>query len=163
MSADKQKMLNRITAAKAKEGPNCCINKRDYIEHNEKCDSLIDAVYCKMCGCKIKSLIPDDRFEESKTINGKIVIFQRLILAETSNYREILIEFDDGSAHVTCACNSCIAKMQSADLEEIYATDMDDWVGDEEKGRGPVDGVNWGTLAHRSLTRFKKISFKDRG
>lgn len=85
-------------------------------------------VFCKGCGDLIVDLIPSDNpsHRETKTIKGKIVVFERLVPAQMPAYVEVEITFDDGSFHITPLCTPCFRDFTDPDeLEDIYMADMD--------------------------------------
>ena len=121
------------------------LRRPDYVKYHPG-GVQIEAVYCKMCGGAVKSLIPDERYVEERTIKGKVVRLQRLVEAEHSNYAEVTISFDDGSKHVSPLCYRCYRGLTGGMLEDLYAADMGQWMRDELDMRGEV---NWGLLAYR--------------
>lgn len=86
-------------------------------------------VYCSICGMLIRGLVPDTDFGIQRTHRGRTVVQERLRLACNAEYREVLMEMDDGSKHVTNACSECAGKLiGDADLREaIYASDLATW------------------------------------
>lgn len=84
----------------------------------------MEEVICKECGTPLRGLVPDPTRRERRTVNGKEVVFERLVMATFPEYTEITMDFDDGSHHVTVACKSCADKLKLEDMEWHYATDM---------------------------------------
>ena len=86
-------------------------------------------VKCKGCGTTIKKMVPHDAFSVSEKVNGRTIVRERLILAPLPSYREVLMEFDDGSKHVTPMCVDCSTKMTNdANMrEQAYAADVKQW------------------------------------
>jgi hypothetical protein len=113
----------------------------------------ITEVLCRMCGGVIKSLIPVPSREEVQKINGRTVIRERLILAETQDYREIEVIFDDGSGNFEHVCSSCLKRLTIDDLEDIYAAALEQWRADEKRGHGTAP---WEILADRIPVSFKE-------
>lgn len=114
----------------------------------------IEAVHCKECGRPIKGLVVDDRFSETRIINGKTIVFQRLVLAELPGYSEIEIEFDDGSRHITHVCKGCLPKLTPNDLDALYEADMDMW--SIEAARDGVE-YQWERFAERRASKHRKV------
>lgn len=83
-------------------------------------------VRCRGCEAVIRKLIPDDTHRETKKINGKSVVFERLVLACLPNYREVLMACADGSAHVACMCASCAEGLTPASAQAHHDLDMKD-------------------------------------
>lgn len=90
----------------------------------------IEEVRCKCCGDPVRKLIPHEDFSETRIVDGRPVIVQRLMLGTLPNYTEIRIEFDDGSRHVTLACDCCAGKFTLDDLEWLYCYDLAEWLTD---------------------------------
>lgn len=90
----------------------------------------IEEVSCKCCGVPIRKLIPDDRFAESRNINGRNVVCERLVLSTLPNYVEVMIYFDDGSKHVTFMCEEDSKKLTNDQLEWLYCADLNEWLHD---------------------------------
>lgn len=86
--------------------------------------SGIEEVLCKQCGTPVRGFVIHPDHQERRSINGKEVVFERLVMATFPTYTEITIDFDDGSHHVTVTCDECAKKTTLADLEWHYATDM---------------------------------------
>jgi hypothetical protein len=113
----------------------------------------ITEVLCRMCGGVIKSLVAIPSKEEAQNINGKIVIRERLILAETHDYREITVTFDDGSNNQEHVCEGCLRRLTVDDLEDLYAAALEQWRIDEMRGQGDAP---WDILADRTPVSFKR-------
>ena len=106
-------------------------NKIKKFNHLKKSHGVLEELFCKVCGTTIGSLIVSDRFRESKVINGKIVIFERLVFAQTPMYKDVTLEMDNGSAHATHLCKGCAEKPLDEDtLEAIYAADLQEWLNE---------------------------------
>lgn len=89
-------------------------------------DGVITEIRCKGCGVVIRKLIPSDSHGTVERINGKIVVRERLILACLPNYREVAMEFEDGTKHVTCLCDQCAEKMGDPEVvRKVYHQDLD--------------------------------------
>ena len=88
-------------------------------------------VRCPLCSVPIRKMVPSDEHQETKKINGKIVVFQRLVFACLSNYREVLVEAGGGpgddfitSAHVMCMCAECAADLTMEQAQALHDKDM---------------------------------------
>lgn len=91
-----------------------------FVKHHEKFPSLIERITCKCCGATLLLLTAHPKYEwkeGDKTI-------RLATLAPTANYDEMTIEFEDGSAHVTCMCRKCCRITDKGRLEEIYMADV---------------------------------------
>jgi hypothetical protein len=142
-----------LARARAREGASHRRTKihRDFVKYHP--GGEITEVLCRMCGGVIKSLIPVPTREKSQVINGRIVIRERLILAETQDYREIIVKFDDGSGNVEHVCAPCLRKLTVPDLEDIYAATLEQWRTDEKRGQGAAP---WDILADRTPVSFEE-------
>jgi|TARA_Y100000310_G_scaffold231529_2_gene234122 hypothetical protein len=121
----------------------------DYITEREGIG--VDRVLCKLCGALLKALVPLSDLGKEEVINGKTVVTQPVALRETNNFAEITIEFDDGSAHTTMTCKSCIGGLSDEELELLYAADMAHFDREERANKGKV---RWHLMAHRIPTGF---------
>ncbi len=84
-------------------------HNRKYIDRHPTIPNFITAVYCKGCGTQIKGL------------NSEGLLF------EYSSYREMLIEFDNGSSHLTPICRGCTSTKTKDDLEAMYISDLEEF------------------------------------
>lgn len=80
-------------------------------------------VNCPCCGTTIRHMIPDDSMSVSEHANGKVVVRERLVLACLPNYREVLMQMDDGSKHVAPMCAQCVD--EDGALEKACAADAE--------------------------------------
>lgn len=103
----------------------------------------IEAVLCKLCDNAIKSLIPDERFQTKERRGNQTIITKMLVLAESSDYMEIEILFDDNSRHITHGCRTCINHLELDQLEAMYIGDMEQQLLEEEAGLGELDWTVW--------------------
>ena len=102
-----------------------------FIERNPRHPAVMDAVRCKLSDSALQVMSEDDRFDVSKTINGKTFIYRRVFLRPTAEYDELTIELDDGSHHVTPVAKSRKKKPFTQDeLEAIYMADIEEWARD---------------------------------
>jgi len=123
----------------------------DYLKYGE---FGIEEVRCKLCSSVIKRLavVPDlERVERRGT---QTIVTQPVVLKELANYTEVLMEMDDGSAHVTPMCIECAKSVQAEDLEDMYEIDMGQASKDEELGLGEVYWESW---ADRKPKGSKKL------
>lgn len=82
---------------------------RKYIARHPTIPNFITAVYCKGCGTQIKGLNSENS------------------LVPYWNYREITIEFDDRSAHMTPVCVRCSNMRSKENLEAMYIADLEEF------------------------------------
>jgi hypothetical protein len=113
----------------------------------------IDEVKCKLCGVLLKKLVPLPDLGQEEVINGKTVVTQPVALRETNNYAEITIAFDDGSAHTTMTCKSCVPGLDNEKLELLYAADMNQFDEDEKANQGEV---RWELMSNRNPSGFTR-------
>lgn len=98
----------------------------------ERRNGTIVETRCNLCGSVLMSLIPDDRFQDVRRVGGQTVIRERLILAKTNNYAEVLLEMDDNAKHVSDVCKRCkprVLAMGPDDLEALYMADISTLLG----------------------------------
>lgn len=108
-------------------------------------------VRCKGCGVVIRKLIPVESFGAVERINGQVIVRERLLLTCLPNYREVMVEFDDSTKHVTCLCDQCAQKMDDATFaQNIYHQDLDQF---EAEGMKCKHGER-----HRKLHKLLKIA-----
>ncbi len=82
-------------------------------------------IRCKLCAARIQGMVP---IPEAKPLLDVIEGHTRtkhipVRLAALANYQEIVIEFDDNSAHVTQICKKCAKNLSNDDLEALYVCD----------------------------------------
>ena len=82
-------------------------------------------IRCKLCAARIQGMVPIPGAKplldlvEGHTRTKHIPVR----LAALANYQEVVIEFDDGSAHVTQICKRCAGTLSNDDLEALYVAD----------------------------------------
>lgn len=81
---------------------------------------------------------------------GQLVMFKG---EATARYSEILIVFDDKSAHLTSLCVDCSSGLAVRDLEAIYCADILD-LSDDEESAGVL--MDWTLLADRKPVGFER-------
>lgn len=79
----------------------------------------LTACRCKLCGAGVSGLQPLDEMRETLRDGQRIVIFERVSMARFANYDELVIVFDDGSAHATAICKTCKKKLLGQQDEDI--------------------------------------------
>jgi len=99
---------------------------------------IIDKILCPKCDAPIKSLVIDDRFTESQNVGEKVVIRERMVMAELPNTQNIRIKMDGGGDHVMTVCKSCSSGLSQNDLEALYAADLVQFGELEKNGGGSV-------------------------
>lgn len=104
---------------------------------------------CKFCGCTIASLVPTEQGQWSETKNGKVIVYQPMVMAPTNMYAVIEIEMDDGSKHQTPVCKHCADGAIPLDqLDAAHCVDCD---------RLKVVGMNVDKIKNRKPLGFRKI------
>lgn len=97
------------------------ISKLNYISYKK---GQITAVHCRCCGCDIKRLIEDERPLRTRRQGNLTVVTKLAVLATLPNYREVTVQFDDGSTHVMNLCADCGKDLNLRTLEHMYAVDV---------------------------------------
>jgi hypothetical protein len=110
---------------------------RKYVDRIPDNPSVIIAIYCKGCGTQIKGL---------KNVMGSSVLMPYW------NYREITIEFDNGSAHMTPICRKCEKTTSKEALEAMYIADLEE-LELEDDGK---DEKVWDVYLNRKPEKIKK-------
>lgn len=77
-------------------------------------------IRCRECGTPIRTMIEADR--PLRKVGGQGVKF--LTLGCLPIYREVLMECDDGSAHVACMCEGCASTATLTQLQEHHDLDV---------------------------------------
>lgn len=81
---------------------------------------------CKFCGCTIASLVPTEQGQWSETKNGKVIVYQPMVMAPTNMYAIIEMEMNDGSKHQTPVCKTCATSSIPIDqLDAAHCIDCD--------------------------------------
>lgn len=129
------------------------LSRFDYIDRGT--DGAYEQIYCKLCGVLIKGYVVHGDWEETKEINGQIVKFQRLVMAETPIYEEMEMDFDgDISLHVTPMCTKCSNKpLSQSQLEDLFVADLSVMGDDEDHGFGDV---RWDVQARRKPKKRRR-------
>lgn len=111
----RQRANKRIGDARGREK----LRAFDYHQRNEQ-QGFEEATLCKMSGHVLASLVPHERLRFNN--------MPLAVRAESPNYAEIEITFDDGSKHVTPICRTAIDFIVVPEtLEDIYAADLASW------------------------------------
>lgn len=95
-------------------------------------NGAITETRCNLCGSILMSMVPDDRFKDVRRVGGRTVIRERLLLAKTNNYDEVVLEMDDGAGHVSDVCKQCkprVLAMGPDGLETLYMADISTLLG----------------------------------
>lgn len=84
-----------------------------------------------MCSVPIRKMIPSDEHQETQKLNGKLVVFQRLVLACLPNYREVLVSTGGGpgdnyvlNGHVMALCDTCAHGLTPEKAQALHDEDM---------------------------------------
>lgn len=104
-------------------------------------EGQITAVYCKGCGAKIKGLISAEVPSEVERRGNKVIVRERVLLAELPNYTEIEIETRDENGvlakHRTPICKTCALNESPEFLQAVVEADVDQLVAEAGERRGP--------------------------
>lgn len=122
-----------------------------YLIHDE---GMLTEIRCKCCGVAIAALRELDRVVDDRWLSDRREIVKLAALRTLPSHRQVRLIFDDGSAHETECCTSCLAKMTLEDAEAMYAGDLAQFL-DDELCSG--DEIPWHALADRCVTRFETI------
>ncbi len=114
-------------------------------------NGMVQSIHCKLCDVAIKEQREDPNWEQTREIRGQIIKYKRLIPHSLSDYREITIQFNDGSAHVTSICAPCLSSLDGGKLERLYQGDLAQWLYEAEIGMGDLD---WEYVADREITGY---------
>lgn len=136
-----QEAKQRIDRQRQKPG---CLRQWNYITEDR---SGITEVRCKCCGALIKKLLPDSKGEQIERREDRVVVRERLVLTTLPNYREVEIEFDDGSKHITPCCADCANHLDEELIEAMYAADLDRW---------QKEAMDWDHMARRKPIKVNK-------
>lgn len=93
-------------------------------------NGVVVEVLCKLCDAPIQSMQAADKYIRVERVNGQIVKTVPTYLRPNPNYRQIILEMTDGekkAKHVTHCCASCLGKVQTQDLQKMYAADVAQW------------------------------------
>ena len=112
---------------------------RKYIERHPQNMQFLTAVYCKGCGTQIKGLNKDNT------------------LIPFWNYREMTIEFDNGTAHTTPTCVKCDGTKSEEDLEAIYIADLEEFDFEDDDS----SDIIWDRYLERIPTKKQKKKVKE--
>lgn len=110
----------------------------------------IREVKCKGCGVKIAGMMISDAEPLQVMMGGRLTPVVPMEFVHLQNYAEATVEFDDGSAHVTNGCKTCITLLktmppdaQQLKLSEWYDEDVTVWMREIEwTGRGDISKEN---------------------
>jgi hypothetical protein len=104
----------------------------------ESAAGVVDRVLCKVCGSPIAGLVVHEQPVEIRRESGRVLVKERLVMAQFSNYAAITLEFADGSTHETPLCTTCIPTLTAEQAEDAYAADVEDLLL-----RGAAERVRW--------------------
>jgi hypothetical protein len=121
----------------------------DYVTKNEY-TGAIEALQCKICGTTIADTVERIIGYEMTRGGQRIKVVNRQF-TRLPNYREVKIEFDDSSNHVTNGCDKCLSmNLHPSVLAELHEADQlesPDGYTDRERARYPVGVI---TIAEQS-------------
>lgn len=113
----------------------------------------IEGLFCKFCQAQIAGMIEDERYERVERKGSRTIVHKRLVLGHLPLYREKRLVFDDGSAHITHCCATCLPLLaEPAHAEFAYQHDLKQWDEDEKRGFG---SVRWDKVAERQIIRVE--------
>lgn len=89
-------------------------------------------IMCKGCRTKIAGMLISDAEPQQIVMNGKLITVAGVEFTHLTEYDEALIEFDDGSAHVTSGCRKCLGTLRKENspgqLSSWYEQDLASWL-----------------------------------
>lgn len=87
--------------------------------------STLVRLHCKICGTIIGEMMARP-MERGQTPDGRIV--ERFVerFCRLSNYCEMKIVYEDGSAHITNGCVSCLTKIKFDEFDLQRLTEVDE-------------------------------------
>jgi len=101
----------------------------NYCKVNE--NGQVEEAHCKLCKSRIVGprAWGDPQARKAKDQTNTVLIMQYVRVMEFNVYAELVLEMEDGSAHLTTACRRCANKLlQSQDtdvLQAMYAADLE--------------------------------------
>lgn len=122
----------------------------DFIKYTK---GVIEAVYCRCCGCEIKHWIETEQPLKVHRQNGTSTITKMVVLAQLDNYKEFTMEFDDGSAHVAHICSKCYKGLDENIVRCMYAAEL--LMLDKECSMVKIRDFPWNLWAYRRVVRWK--------
>lgn len=105
----------------------------------------LTSISCSLCRVEIARLMPVGN-QVIRRVKNQTFIQEGVMMGRLANYREVLMEMDDGSKHVSNLCVDCATKIatDSSLREALYSADLSQWssegnrLSDEICTRKPV-------------------------
>jgi hypothetical protein len=88
-------------------------------------NGILVRLYCKMCGTIIGELT-NRPLERKLAPNGTIIERHTERFCRTADYCEMKIVYEDGSAHITHGCKSCLQGTQFDEYDLQRITEIDE-------------------------------------
>ena len=110
-----------------------------------------ERVLCKVCGEPIAGLVVHDQPVSITRGDGKVVIRERLVWAQFSNYAVVELVFTDTSRHQTPLCTDCAGRLTTEQAQDAYAADVQDLL--ERPGAERVDWARW----HKAVQSWRRV------
>ena len=120
-----------------------------YVEQTERGGD--ERVLCKVCASPIAGLVVHGTPVSITRGDGKVVIRERLVWAQFSNYAAVELTFADGSRHQTPLCTACVPALTQEQAEDVYAADVQDLM--ERPGADRVDWARW----HKPVQSWRRV------
>lgn len=97
------------------------VPKWDYCTVNQF--GQIEEVYCKCCGDRVMGLREwgDPEVYDSKDKQNTVIVRQKVRVLPFDNYAMAIMEMQDGSKHLTVACQHCCDKLREMTPEQLHA------------------------------------------
>lgn len=101
------------------------------VKHDDR--GNVRELFCKGCGAKIAGMVVSDQEPQHVAMGDKLIAVTPVEFAHLTGYAEAIMEFDDGSAHVTNGCSKCVGEVKRMDdpkpiLDDWYVQDMAVWM-----------------------------------
>lgn len=88
---------------------------------------MLTEIRCRVCGVPIAKLIPHDA-PTVRRQGAQTIITERMVLGYLPNYREVLLEMDDNSLHVTNCCADHVDTLRDpVEAAKGYVKDLTQW------------------------------------
>lgn len=115
----------------------------------------IQQILCRSCPAILATLVQHGDVVQRR-IQGTPTIIEtvRMKFSRVTGHAQIVMEMEDGSKHISSMCRACAHRVQDADLEEIYLSDLESMAFVDESL-----GVNLSMVQHiynQMATRIPK-------
>jgi hypothetical protein len=119
-------------------------------------NSVIENLYCKKCGELIAGLTAVDNGRKLRMERGQTIIETKVAFGALANYRTILIECDDGSAHETTVCSTCLPGLTVDDLNDFLTADTEETLQEGVRSGRPLKEEHLEKWVSRAAIRIAK-------